>query len=150
MIGLSGLSIAFFSCKSYNKECKENSEKCTMVNVDSLLDITNKAWENKDIEGIRNTLSEEAVVLTNEGKVEGKDSIMAKLAKFDPSVTAKVECVPAYKCVCCCCASYTGQYTMTVTGKDKTITEKGTFTYIWKPQKDNSWKLVLMHLAVSK
>lgn len=150
IVGLFGLSIAFYSCKNYNKACKENDEKCAMVNVDSLLDITNKAWENKNTEAIKNTLAEKAVVLTNEGKIDGRDSIMAKMVKFDPDVTAKLECVPAYKCVCCCCASYSGQYTMTMAGKDKTTTEKGTFTFIWRQQKDDSWKLVLMHMAVSK
>ena len=144
---LTVIIFTFTSCKDAAKE-KELSDggSCSQeMNADSMMNLWNHAFEAKDTMALRNMFAEDAIIISNDEKVISRDSIMKKWIMFGQEETISCKTQKVYTCECCCCISYTGTFDFTVTAKGKSDNEKGTFTLVWKTQKDKAWKVELFH-----
>lgn len=142
------LTILFFpSCKNVeNKEVKTDS-CCQKVNTDSLIALWNTAWDKKDSASLWNQIADDAMVIDHDWYTKGKDSLFAKWIRLSLPHISNIKTMPLQTCVCCCCVSITGFYTLEYTSKEGTKPERGNFTFIWNQADDKTWKLKTMMMT---
>ena len=105
-----------------------------------------EAWEKGDPEMLAALFTEDAVMLSQGGKVfKGRHQILERQKKAMQSVTSpvKVSVITVKIWIDGDTAHETGKYKYDYMVNGKAETEEGRYVTTWKRQNDSSWKLIL-------
>jgi uncharacterized protein (TIGR02246 family) len=109
-----------------------------------------EAWEKGDPERIAAIFTDDAIMLSQGGRVfKGRQEILERQKAAMQSVTrpVKVSVITVRIWLDGDAAYETGKYKYEYTEKGKPVTEEGRYVTMWKRQDDGSWKLS-MDMAV--
>lgn len=132
--------LAFSACTP-KPETNENQTSENQALVDSLITQAAEAYSSGDVQKVLNLYSDDAVFISQDSRIGGKDSLAVFLeislpyaSNFnqDKGITSVTDDLIYYQ----------GMYTFEW-NKDYSAMAKGFMTYVFKKQADNSWKITL-------
>lgn len=145
-----GALTAFSSCVTKEEKIIIQAP-ATAVNVDSLMGLWNQGWNTKDTILLESIIAENGFVMMGNYELAGRDSIMQNWVRQNIPVVANLQTTSRVITVAGDAAWYTGYYTLDVViDGEKTGSEEGNLTFVWRKQADASWKLEVMHMGSLK
>lgn len=137
--------LLLIACQANEQNTNEPAQE--QVSTDSLTGLWNAAWNNKDSTALANMFSENTVYLAGDANLIGRDSIMVKWVNNNLPAVANLQTVKMSEGTSDGMAYQSGTWTLDVMNNDSLVSkENGIYTFVWKKQADNSWKLEVVQL----
>jgi ketosteroid isomerase-like protein len=136
LLAITGLFFSSCCSKTNNHASKANT-----VNIDSLENAWNKAWNAHDERSLENQVAADCAI----GSILGKDSVIANYIRYNVPGTKSLKTVAIRDGNSEGMAYRIGKFEMQfVSDEGKMIDEQGTYIIIWKKQEDNTWKVAVL------
>jgi ketosteroid isomerase-like protein len=145
---LTSAAVLFFSCSDEKKESKVLSTDTTAsVNLEELGNNFNTAWNKKDSAAIVNMMADDVLMLSGKEKFAGKKEVADKWVHYNMPVSANLKIDPLQGNTSSGLAYGAGTWSLDVNVPGKPARKaSGNHTMVWKKQKDDSWKMVLINI----
>lgn len=118
----------------------------TTISPDSLLQSWNDAWNKDDSAALQAMFTDQSIVLSNELKLTGTDSIMKGWVHQNMPVLLNLTTTTLSSGASDSVAFSSGTWRGQIMAPEDSVFSEGVYTLIWKKQADNNWKVALAHL----
>ncbi|MDB5192249.1 MAG: hypothetical protein JWQ96_1812 [Segetibacter sp.] len=144
------LLIISYACNEISGESKAapvTSPNSATANLNDLSSKFSTSWNTRDSAGLMTLMANDVVMNSGSLKLKGKDSIGARWIGRNLQVTKNLKINMQDKETDDNLSYEAGTWTLDVVPHQKPASKSsGTYTFVWKKQTDNNWKIRLINI----
>ncbi|MBK7172304.1 MAG: nuclear transport factor 2 family protein [Bacteroidales bacterium] len=141
------LCCVIFGCNQGPENSGEKMQQSQSVNIDSLMMEFLAGWNNHDSAAIMNTIADNAIVMNDSLIHSGTSAIAQNWVSGGVKVLSNIKTNSLIKETNESIAYNGGTYSLDLTPPGgPVLKERGNYSLVWSKQKNDEWKLTLIHI----